>query len=87
MSVSDFAHTVPSHQPALVYISRYAVDASFGGVLPCEYVTSVTQHGRLVVVFRYEQLVACELSGQITIVETLVGVDDWLLAIDLFEKP
>ena len=74
MSESYLPHTMPAHKTRLVDVASDTIDASFRCVLPRKDIAPVTEHRFLTVVLGNEEFISSQLIGQITIVETLIGV-------------
>ena len=78
---ANFTHTVPPHQSAFVYITTHSVDISLTRVLPGKYISTIVEYWFPSRVLRYEELIACERTYKMLIVEIGICINQWANAI------
>ena len=86
VAVAQFAQAVRAHKAAFINIAAHTHDASFAGVLPEANVAVIGQHGLLVGVHGYHELIVVELALQVLVVEVAPRIDKGLLMVGLLHK-
>ena len=73
-----------SHNAAAVNVALDAVNVSLRRVLPHNIVAPVQQHWTLRLIFCNHPMIVAEKSQEMAVVEILVGIEQWLFAVLLF---
>ena len=79
----DLIQREVTHDFAAVHVSSDAGDGAGFGVLPHDIFHAIVQHGTVTAVACNHEVIVGEKTGEMTVVEVVVGVEQWFATVEL----